>query len=256
MDLGLRDRVYIVTGASRGLGRATAEALAGEGCRLVVSSRSQPAIERAARSLGDESTVVSVAADNAHPTTPALLVRAASDAFGRLDGALLSTGGPAAGPAVGYSDDDWRTAFEGVFLSAVRAARHIGGVLANGDGSGRGGALGIVLSVSAKTPVDGLVASNALRPGLAMFTKTLADELGPAGVRVWGLAPGWIDTDRTIELDLADPEGRRRKEAIIPLRRYGTPEEFGRIAAFCLSPAASYLTGSIVMVDGGISRGL
>lgn len=250
MDLGLGDHVYIVTGASRGLGRATAAALADEGCRLVISSRDEAAIGRAGKELGDDSRVVSVAADNADARTPTMLVERAINAFGRLDGALLSTGGPAAGPAATYGDDEWRVAFENVFLAAVRGARVVGGALQHG------GAVGLVLSLSVKTPVDGLVASNALRPGLAMFTKTLADELGPGGVRVLGLAPGWIDTDRTIELDRLNPEGRHRKEAMIPLRRYGTPEEFGRVAAFCLSPAASYLTGSVVMVDGGISRGL
>lgn len=250
MDLGLTDRVYIVTGASRGLGRATAATLAGERCRLVISSRDEAAISQAGKELGDDSRIVSVAADNADPRTPAALVERALDAFGHLDGALLSTGGPVAGPATTYGDDAWRHAFENIFLGMVRSARVIGRAL------GSEGAVGLVLSLSVKTPVDGLVASNALRPGLAMFTKNLADELGPAGVRVLGLAPGWIDTDRTIELDRPNPEGRRRKEEAIPLRRYGMPEEFGRVAAFCLSPAASYLTGSVVMVDGGISRSL
>lgn len=250
MDLGLKERVYIVTGASRGLGRATAEALAADGCRLVISSRTEADLQVAAESLGAGAAVFPVVGDNADPRTSPRLVETALKAFGRLDGALLSSGGPAAGPACSYADDDWRQAFEEVFLAAVRSARVIGEAL------GPGGALALVLSISAKTPVDGLVASNALRSGLAMFTKTLADELGPAGVRVLGLAPGWIDTDRTVELDRPDPTGRRRKESVIPLRRYGTPEEFGRVAAFCLSPAASYMTGSLVLVDGGISRAL
>jgi 3-oxoacyl-[acyl-carrier protein] reductase len=224
--------------------------LAAEGCRLVISSRDEAAVSMAGKELGDDSRVVPVAADNADARTPEMLVERAFDAFGRLDGALLSSGGPTAGPASTYRDDEWRVAFENVFLAAVRGARVIGGALQHG------GAVGLVLSMSVKTPVDGLVASNALRPGLAMFTKTLADELGPAGVRVLGLSPGWINTDRTIELDRPNPEGRQRKEGMIPLRRYGTPEEFGRVAAFCLSPAASYLTGSVVMVDGGISRSL
>lgn len=250
MDLGLKDRVYVVTGASRGLGEATAAALAGEGCRLVISARTATAVRQTAKALGGEPAVVAVAADNADPETPEILVRTAFERFGGLDGALISTGGPAAGPASGYTDDDWRRAFESTFLGVARAARVVGGATAPG------GAVGLVLSISAKTPVEGLVASNALRSGLAMFAKTLADELGPAGVRVLGLAPGWIDTDRTVELDRPDPAGRGRKEAMIPLRRYGRPEEFGQVAAFCLSPAASYLTGSVIMVDGGMSRAL
>jgi 3-oxoacyl-[acyl-carrier protein] reductase len=115
-----------------------------------------------------------------------------------------------------------------------------------------GGALALVLSTSVKAPIGGLAASNGLRPGLAMLAKTMADELGPRGVRVNGLLPGKVLTDRLRELgmDAAD------EPLDIPLRRYGAPEEFGRVAAFVLSPAASYVTGTMVAIDGGSTRAL
>jgi 3-oxoacyl-[acyl-carrier protein] reductase len=114
----------------------------------------------------------------------------------------------------------------------------------------------LVLSTSAKMPVGNLAVSNGLRPGLAMLAKTLADELGPRGIRVNGLLPGRVDTDRVRSLDGPDPAVRAAHEGTIPLRRYGDPAEFGRVAAFLLSPAASYVTGAMVPVDGGIGRGL
>jgi 3-oxoacyl-[acyl-carrier protein] reductase len=196
---------------------------------------------------------VGAAAGNAAPETPARLVAAAQDAFGRLDGALISVGGPPAGPVMATADEAWRQAFEGVFLGAVRLARELGGGLADG------GALALVLSSSVREPIAGLALSNGLRPGLAGVAKTLAGELGPRGIRVNGLLPGKIATARLAELDAArgDPERvRAEAEQAIPLRRYGEPEEFGRVAAFVLSPAASYLTGAMIPVDGGALRGL
>ncbi|WP_053202380.1 SDR family oxidoreductase [Jiangella muralis] len=253
MDLGLKDRVYIVTGGTRGLGRAGAEALVADGARLVVTSRSQEAVDAAVDDLGSGS-VVGVAADNADPGTPERLADLALDRFGRLDGALVSVGGPPAGKVTDLTDDQWRAAFDSVFLGAVRLARVVAARLSGG------GALAFVLSSSVKAPIAGLAASNGLRPGLAMVIKQLADELGPDGVRTVGLLPGSIETDRLREL--ATMSGRDPEEVkaaaskVIPLRRYGRPEEFGRVAAFVLSPAASYLTGSMIAVDGGSIRSL
>lgn len=251
MDLDLTDRVYVATGGARGLGRATVDVLVAEGARVVISGRSEVSLAAARSDLGD--SVETVVADNADPGTPARLLDAAQRRWGRLDGALISVGGPPHGSVAGVSDEQWVSAFESVFLGAVRLAREIGAALP------AGGSLALVLSSSVRVPLADMAISNGLRPGLAMVAKTLADELGPVGVRVNGLLPGRIGTERVTELDAVggDAEASRAAAvATIPLRRYGEPVEFGRVAAFVLSPAASFVSGSMLPVDGGMLRTL
>ncbi|WP_042370072.1 SDR family oxidoreductase [Streptacidiphilus neutrinimicus] len=253
MDLGLAGRVYIVTAATRGLGFASAQALVADGAQVLVTGREEQSVAAAVDALGGPTAAEGVVADNAAPDTAERLVGAALARFGRLDGILISVGGPAAGTMLGTPESAWREAFESVFLGALRIARAAADVLEEG------GAIGFVLSSSVRQPIPGLAVSNGLRPGLAMAAKTLANELGPEGVRVFGLLPARIDTERVQHLDslAADPAGRRAAhEASIPLRRYGRPEEFGKVAAFALSPAASYLTGIMIPVDGGAMQGI
>ncbi|MGC0415005.1 SDR family oxidoreductase [Embleya sp. AB8] len=253
MDLGLRDRVYLVTGGTRGLGFATARALVDDGARVVVTGRDEKRAAEAVAALGGPEQALGIAADNGDSGTAERLVAAALARFERLDGALVSVGGPPPGAITAVEDDQWRDAFESVFLGAVRLARATAAALP------AGGSIGFVLSSSVRQPIPGLGVSNGLRPGLAMVAKTLADELGPRGVRVFGLLPGRIDTDRVRELDelSGDADATRARQAqAIPLARYGTPEEFGRVAAFTLSPAASYLTGVMIPIDGGLARTL
>jgi 3-oxoacyl-[acyl-carrier protein] reductase len=256
MDLGLADRVYIVTGGARGLGRATADVLVAEGARVVLSGRTAESLEAAVRDLGDDTTThlaAYVVGDNADPGLPGRLVAAARDHWGRLDGALISVGGPPAGSVSATTDEQWTAAFGSVFLGAVRMAREVASEL------GEGGSLAFVLSTSVKGPLTEMAISNGLRPGLAMVAKQLADELGPRGIRVNGLLPGRVGTERVAELDAlqADPVAAKAGAAQrIPLRRDGEPSEFGRAAAFLLSPAASFVSGAMLPVDGGVMRAL
>ncbi|MET9698022.1 SDR family oxidoreductase [Streptomyces sp. NPDC006529] len=250
MDLGLKDRVYVVTGATRGLGFASARELTADGARAVITGRDEKRVADAAAALGPNA--VGAVADNADPDAAARLVATARERFGRFDGILISVGGPAPGSGADNTDEQWRAAFESVFLGAVRLARTAAAEL------GEGGVIGFVLSGSVHEPIPGLTISNGLRPGLAGFAKSLSDDLGPRGIRVVGLLPARIDTDRVRELDALSGDAaaaRAANESRIPLRRYGTDREFGRAAAFLLSPAASYLTGVMLPVDGGARHG-
>jgi 3-oxoacyl-[acyl-carrier protein] reductase len=251
MDLRLQDKAYVVTGGGRGLGRATADVLVAEGARVVLSGRHRSSLDTAAAALGE--ACLPVVADNADPASAERLVEAALERWGRLDGALVSVGGPPSGTVMSTSDEDWTRSFEAVFLGAVRIARAVASAI---DGPG---SIAFVLSTSVRAPLADLAISNGLRPGLGMVAKTLADELGPRGIRVNGLMPGRVETERVRELDDATGDGdaaRARSIERIPLRRYGEPEEFGRVAAFLLSPASSFVSGAMVPVDGGMLRAL
>jgi 3-oxoacyl-[acyl-carrier protein] reductase len=226
--------------------------LVDEGARVVVASRDEARVRATAAELGGPEHALGVQGDLAEPGSETRLVAAALARWERLDGALISVGGPPPGTVMEISDEAWRAAFEQVFLGALRTARAVASTLGE-----RGGAIAFVLSSSVRSPIPRLAISNGLRPGLAMAAKTLADELGPRGIRVNGLLPGRIDTDRIRELDAATGRpaaARRDNEAAVPLGRYGSPQEFGRVAAFLLSPAASYLSGIMLPVDGGALR--
>jgi 3-oxoacyl-[acyl-carrier protein] reductase len=253
MDLGLGGRGFLLTGASRGLGFATARALVDDGARVLISSRSAESVESAVASLGGAPAASGIPADLADAGAADLLVAEARERLGRIDGVLVSVGGPTPGSVVTTEEDAWRAGIESVLLGPLRLVRALVPHL------DEGAAVAFVLSTSVRQPIGHLAISNGLRPGLAMTAKALADELGPRGIRVLGLLPGTIATDRITEIEAAsgDPAAARaRTERNIPLRRVGRPEEFGRVAAFALSPAASYLTGTMIAVDGGLTRAL
>ena len=252
MDLGLTDRVFVVTGGSRGLGRATAEVLVSEGAHVVLGARDPDTLAAVASALGGPDQAMGVSVDLTDPSAPERLMAAAVGRYGRVDGALISCGGPPPGDALTTTDEEWRAGFEGAFLGPLRVARAV--TQAVGDD---GGSMAFVLSSSVRVPLPGMATSNGLRPGLAVVVQQLAEELATHRIRVNGILPGRIDTDRLRELDARSGRSetvRRRHESMIPLGRYGDPVEFGTVAAFVLSAAASYLTGALIPVDGGSTR--
>lgn len=238
-------KAFVVTGGSDGLGYASARELLREGAAVTVSSRSHTKVADAVHRLGAEwpGAVEGVAADNGDPAAAARIVASAITRWVKLDGLVISVGGPPTSTALGAADVDWESSFKSVFLGAIRLIRAAAPVLPEG------GAVILVLSTSAKSPLTGLGLSNGLRPGLAMAAKDIADELGPRGVRVVSLMPGLFNTARGA--GAAD-----RELGNIPLRRIGEPAEFGRAVAFLASPAASYITGCAIAVDGGALRAL
>lgn len=240
MDLGVLDRVYLVTGGSGGLGYATATQLVAEGARVVISGLTTSGTARAAETLGGARHAIGVAGDNSDPETAEVLVQAALQHFGRLDGALISVGGPPPGAVMDIDDQQWRGSFEAVFLGAIRVARTVAKAVE------QEASIAFVLSSSVRAPLPGMAISNGLRPGLGMVAKALSDELGTQGIRVNGLMPAWLATSRAVELSAAGHD-----TPLNSLRRRGTPEEFGRVATFLLSPSASYITGAMIAVDGG-----
>jgi 3-oxoacyl-[acyl-carrier protein] reductase len=253
MDLGLGGRGFLLTGASRGLGFAAARALVGDGANVLISSRGRASVDDALTELGGAPSARGLVADLADPEAAERLTAAATTELDRIDGLLISVGGPTPGTVLETGEEHWRAAFESVLLGPLRLVKALAPHL------GEGAAIGFVLSTSVRQPIGHLAISNGLRPGLAMTAKALADELGPRGIRVFGLLPGTIATDRIAEIEEASGDAaamRARTESGIPLRRVGRPEEFGRVAAFLLSPAASYVSGAMIPVDGGVLRSL
>lgn len=258
MDLGLTDRVIVVTGGTSGLGRAVADTLVAEGARVVVSSRSSERVARTVDELGGDGRAVGVAADVVSRDTGQQLLEAAMEAFGRVDGLFISHGGPLPGPAADLEDDVLDEALVLAAAGPIRLLRTFGGALPDG------GSMVALTSTSSVEPIPGLATSNLTRPAVWGYVKTLADELGPRGVRVNVLMPGRFATGRFEEVyeSLAASQGRSYEEVMddvagaIPLRRVGDPAELGRVAAFMLSPVASYVTGQAWAVDGGAIHGL
>jgi 3-oxoacyl-[acyl-carrier protein] reductase len=262
MDLGLKGKVAMVGGASKGLGFAVARALAAEGASVSIASRNPGAINQAAGIISRETRadVLAVPTDLRSADAIRQWHAATLEKFGGVDLLFANTGGPPAGSALTFDDKSWQEAFESLFLSVVRLIRLVVPAMETRGG----GAILMDTSSTAKEPIPNLALSNVMRAAVAGLAKTLSLELASRRIRVNTLIPGRIETDRLRELDAigAARDGveiedyRRRTTAAVPLGRYGDPDEFGRVAAFLLSDAASYITGAGVQVDGGLIRGL
>ncbi|HUQ92483.1 MAG TPA: SDR family oxidoreductase [Bryobacteraceae bacterium] len=257
MDLGLTGKIALVAAASQGLGKASAAALAREGARVAILSRRPSELGDAANEI---SAALAVTCDLSQAASIAAAVAKVQAELGQISILVNNCGGPPSGTFESISDEQWLASFHQVFLSALRLTRAVlPGMRAN-----KWGRIVNIVSSSVEQPIPGLIVSNALRPALAGWAKTLAAEVAADHILVSCVAPGRILTARTETLDRAESErsGRPMEEiekmrvAAVPLKRYGTVEEFGAVVAFLASERASFMTGSVVRVDGGAVAGL
>ena len=262
MELGIRDKVALVAAGSKGLGRGIAHGLAAEGARVAICARNQHSLDKAAHDIHADtgSEVLPVAADIMQADDCRRFVDAAVERWGRLDILVTNSGGPAPGGFEVVDDDAWHAAFENTLLNVVRLIRlslpHMR--------KNRWGRIVNVQSLSIRQPVEGLVLSNSIRPGVAGLTRTLATELGSEGILINTVCPGMHETDRIHELarsrsaaaGTTPAEVLERLTATIPLRRLGRPDELADVVAFLCSERASYITGTCLLVDGGVCVGL
>lgn len=263
MDLGLTGKIAVVAAASKGLGRASAAALAAEGANVVIASRNREALEQAAQEIRQASkrTVLAIPTDLNQPDEIASLVAQTVQEFGGIDILVNNAGGPPAGTFTTLSDEQWQAAFHLTFLSAVRLIR----AALPSMQQRQGGRIIQIVSSSVKQPIEGLLLSNAIRPGVIGLAKTLSLELAPYQITVNNVCPGRILTDRLrqgpgIRAKIA--QGQTEEEALeelardIPLQRVGQPRELGALVAFLASQQAAYITGTTIQIDGGFIQSI
>lgn len=262
MDLGLKGKTALVLASSKGLGRATAEALAAEGCHVGMCARNGPELELAAEDLRGRyrTKVFAQRCDVSQAGDLKKFMEEAQAHLGPADILVNNAGGPPAGGTQDFTDADWQAAFELAFMSVVRACRHVIPHMK----AKRWGRILTIASTSVRQPIPGLALSNCFRAAVAGYSKTLAMELGPSNILVNCVLPGSFLTDRNRELGAKISADRgiafdtllAEWEKGVPLRRMGDPLEFGRVVAFLASDRCSFITGSCITVDGGSIKGL
>lgn len=254
MDLQLTDKVILVAGASKGLGFAIAAQLQKEGAKLAIASSNQERVEAAGKQLG----AFAMHCDVRKAMDIQRWVDASLAHYGRIDGLVVNAGGPPPGQFDAFDDEQWQAAFELTLLSAVRMIRAVLPAMREQQS----GSILTLTSSSVKEPIDFLLLSNVMRSGVTSLAKSLSRSEAKHGIRVNNLVPGLIATDRMKHLDKVQAAANQRSveeqhaatAAIIPLGRYGQPEEFAKAAAFLLSDAASYITGATLVADGGTMK--
>jgi 3-oxoacyl-[acyl-carrier protein] reductase len=246
MELGLSGRTAIVCGASAGMGLAIAEALAAEGANVAMFARRREVLEPEAERIG----ALAVRGDVTNPADLKRLVDRTLAAFGGIDILVNNSGGPPRTPVIGLTDEQVEQTVELLLLSAIRLT---GLCLPQLERSGHGRVINIASS-SVREPIDGLALSNSVRPGVIGWAKTLAREVGPKKITVNSIAPGRIETARLAEAFAGKPRAEDLEQ--IPLRRFGAPREVAHVVCFLASDAAAYVTGTVIPVDGGLTRGL
>ena len=236
MDFGLKNRVALVCGSTRGIGRAVAESLAAEGAKVAINGRSNAPFS----------------ADVSVPEQAVGLVQRVAKELGRLDILFCNAGGPAAGAFKDQPAEAWQRALELNLLSTINLARTAVPIMQKA----RWGRIICLVSIAAKQPLPGLILSTTARAGVLGFAKALSDEVATDGITVNCINPGFIATERVEELQKAKPEMMKQMQAQIPMRRIGTPDELAAAVTFLASERASYITGAVLQVDGGFTRSI
>jgi len=250
MNLDLKDRTFLVTAASRGLGFSVAKSLADEGAEVIICGRNEDSLKKAVSLLGEKAEYH--VADLSKKEEVQSLVKKIATNILHIDGLFVNAGGPSPGTFSKLTDEDWKKAFDLTLMSAVWLTRETIPLLKMSDSP----SILYSTSVSVKQPIDNLLLSNAIRPAVIGMMRTLATELAPDYIRVNAICPGYIQTERVDELLSASESAEENITTRIRLKRIGKPEEFGPVAAFLLSPVSSYIHGSLLLVDGGLYQGM
>jgi 3-oxoacyl-[acyl-carrier protein] reductase len=261
MDLQLKDKRALITGSSRGLGFATALALAKEGCRVAINSRNEAKVTEAAKVITGDTGVqaIGLVGDVSDPDVPARLIGETAHAFGGLDILITNAGGPPSGAFASFNEAAWQKAIDLSLMSHIRLIQAALSYLKQS----RAASVLTITSYAVKQPIPNLVLSNSIRAATVGLTKSLALELGSAGIRFNSILPGWTETERVYDLmrsraaqnrtTVEEEIAKQSKDS--PLGRMGRPDEFANAAVFLVSPAASYITGVMLTVDGGMYKG-